>query len=58
MGRPGESALEADSLHTVEAFALARLAPDGLLTVSAPSDLPTRAGLRLLLRHFSYDELF
>jgi hypothetical protein len=27
---------------------LARLAPDGLLTVSAPSDLPPRSGLRLL----------
>lgn len=50
MGRPGGSALAADHLHTVEAFtdALARLAPNGLLTVSAPSDLPPRAGLRLL----------
>lgn len=50
MGRPGGSALAADHLHTVEAFgeALTRLAPDGLLTVSAPSDLPPRAGLRLL----------
>jgi hypothetical protein len=50
MGRPGGSALAADHLHTVEAFgeALARLAPGGLLTVSAPSDLPPRAGLRLL----------
>lgn len=50
MGRPDGSALAADHLHTVEAFAeaLARLAPDGLLTVSAPSDLPPRAGLRLL----------
>jgi hypothetical protein len=50
MGRPGGSALAADHLRTVEAFAeaLARLAPNGLLTVSAPSDLPPRAGLRLL----------
>jgi hypothetical protein len=50
MGRPGGSALAADHLHTVEAFAdaLARLAPEGLLTVSAPSDLPPMAGLRLL----------
>jgi hypothetical protein len=50
MGWPSGSALAADHLHTVEAFAdaLARLAPDGLLTVSAPSDLPPRAGLRLL----------
>ncbi len=50
MGRPGGSALAADHLHTVEAFAeaLARLIPDGLLIVSAPSDLPPRAGLRLL----------
>ncbi len=50
MGRPGESALAADHLHTVEAFAeaLDRLAPEGLLAVSAPSDLPPRAGLRLL----------
>ncbi|MGD9368148.1 MAG: hypothetical protein PVH87_20780 [Desulfobacteraceae bacterium] len=50
MGRPDGSALAADHLHTVEAFseALARLAPNGLLTVSAPSDLPPRAGLRLL----------
>jgi hypothetical protein len=50
MGRPVGSALAADHLHTVEAFAeaMARLAPDGLLTVSAASDLPPRAGLRLL----------
>lgn len=50
MGRPGEAALAADHLHTVEAFAeaLARLASNGLLTVNAPSDLPPRAGLRLL----------
>jgi hypothetical protein len=50
LGRPGGSALAADHLHTVEAFAetLARLDPNGLLTVSAPSDLPPRAGLRLL----------
>lgn len=50
MGRPGGSALVADHLHTVEAFgeALTALVPDGLLTVSAPSDLPPRAGLRLL----------
>jgi hypothetical protein len=50
MGRPAGSALAAGHLHTVEAFgeALARLAPNGLLTVSAPSDLPPRTGLRLL----------
>jgi hypothetical protein len=50
MGRPGGSALAADHLHTVEAFgeALERLTPGGLLTVSTSSDLPPRAGLRLL----------
>jgi hypothetical protein len=51
MGSAGGSALAADHMHTVEAFgeALTRLDPNGLLTVSAPSDLPPRAGLRLLV---------
>jgi len=47
---PGASALQSDHLHTVEAFglALAKLAPQGVLSVSGPSDLPPRAALRLL----------
>jgi hypothetical protein len=50
IGPPGPSALIADHLHTVEAFrdALARLGPGGMLSISGPSDLPPRAGLRLL----------
>lgn len=49
-GAPVDSTLAADHLHTVEAFAeaLARLQPGGFLAVSGPSDLPPRAGLRLL----------
>jgi hypothetical protein len=50
LGSPSPAALRADHLHTVEAFceALERLSLAGLLSVSGPSDLPPRAGLRLL----------
>lgn len=50
LGPPSPSALKADHLHTVEAFreALGRLTDAGYLSVSGPSDLPPRAGLRLL----------
>lgn len=50
IGPPGGSPLTADHLHTAEAFreAIGRLDSDGLLAVSGPSDLPPRAGLRLL----------
>ncbi|MCP4749112.1 MAG: hypothetical protein GY874_23705 [Desulfobacteraceae bacterium] len=50
IGPPNESALAAGHLHTVEAFceALAKLNKNGLISLSGPSDLPPRAGLRLL----------
>jgi hypothetical protein len=50
IGPPDPSALTADYLHTVEAFneALARLKTGGIIAVGGPSDLPPRAGLRLL----------
>ena len=50
IGPPSPSSLAPDHLHTVEAFgeALARLEKGGLLSVTGPSDLPPRAGLRLL----------
>ena len=49
LGSPAASALTADYRFTVEAFREAlRLLPDhGLLSVSGPSDLPPRTGLRL-----------
>jgi hypothetical protein len=47
---PGSAALRSQYCYTVEAFqeAFRRLADGGVLCVSAPSDLPPRAGLRLL----------
>ena len=50
IGPPGPSSLAADHLHTVEAFgeAIKKLEKGGILAVSGPSDLPPRAGLRLL----------
>ena len=50
MAEPNPSAMQNDHLHTVEAFylALSKLTSDGVLSVSGPSDLPPRAGLRLL----------
>lgn len=50
IGPPGPSALIPDHLHTVEAFgeALSRLKTGGIICLSGPSDLPPRAGLRLM----------
>ncbi len=50
LGAPGPSALKPDHRFTVEAFheAIQRLTDGGALSISGPSDLPPRAGLRLL----------
>jgi hypothetical protein len=50
LGAPSPAALKPDYRVTVEAFyeALQKLSDGGALSVSGPSDLPPRAGLRLL----------
>jgi hypothetical protein len=50
MRPPNRSSMQPDYLHTVEAYqlALSKLSFSGVLAISAPSDLPPRAGLRLL----------
>lgn len=50
IGPPDASALVADGLHTVQAYgeALKRLNNGGIISVSGPSDVPPRTGLRLL----------
>lgn len=47
---PNRSAMLPDYLHTVEAYqlALSKMSHSGVLSISAPSDLPPRTGLRLL----------